>query len=1039
MRILFSVNNFGFLRNFESALRTLAARGHRLHLLAERKDQVSGMTTVERLERSFPELVTHGFAPAARKSALWRPLAGKVRLCLDYWRYLDPRYDDAPSLRARAAGQAPPFASTITRWPLVGTRPAMRVWQALFHAIERALPADDAVMALLRDQQIDLLLVTPLLYFGSTQVEYVRAARALGIPSVLGVGSWDHLTTKGLIHELPDRVLVWNEPQRTEAATLHGIDPARVVVTGAQAYDHWFAAQPGTTRDAFCARVGVPSDRPLLLYLCSSPFITPHEVPSVRRWIAAIRGHADPVLAHASILIRPHPQNAEQWRDFDPSAFEAVGLWPRHGANPVDAEARTEYFDSMFHSVAVVGVNTSALIESGIVGRPVFTVLSDEFAGQQQGTFHFQHLANVNGGLLTIGRTLDEHLTQLAEAVRGDYDAEKSRAFVGAFVRPHGLDVSAGERVAAAIEAEATQRPAPQSAGWSIRARRLMLRPIAALVRRAARPRSGPPRDVTESSTSTRVLFVIASPEYLRYFDSTMRLLVEQGHRVSVAVNSLRERKQARLDQLVDDPRIEVAGVVPERADVWSALARGVRGTMDFVRYLHPTFAEAPLLRARIYRKVLPPVMRPLDRIRSLSERSVTRLLRGLAAVERAIPVSSRVQRFLDTTRADVIVVSPLIDAGSDQVDTVRAAQAQGTPVVAAIASWDNLTNKGHMRVEPDLVTVWNEHQRTEAVTLHGMSADRVTVTGAQLFDRWFERRPSQSRDAFCAMVGLPVDRPIVLFTGSSVFIARSELEVPFVREWIRALRSSGDPILAEAAVLVRPHPFNGHSWIAASFEGLGPVAVYPRGLYTPAAEEARTTFFDSLYHCAAVVGINTSAMIEAAIVRRPVLSIVTPEFSGSQEGTLHFRYLLPENGGFLQIAHSIEAHLPQLAGVLREPEQMRARLDHFVGTFLRPQGEAASSTPLLAAAIVRARTARRQPAADTIGARLLRPLLWPVAAISSWSGSTGSGGLGKRTRRLASRAGSAAGRARKLFAKRAKRARKAVKQLGKDVRLFRA
>src|SRR5256885_14377209 len=91
----------------------------------------------------------------------------------------------------------------------------------------------------------------------------------------------------------------------------------------------------------------------------SSPFITPHEVPFVRRWIEAIRSSADPVLRGAAILIRPHPQNAEQWSDFNASDYEAVGIWPRTGANPVDADARADYFDSMFYSRAVVGVNTS--------------------------------------------------------------------------------------------------------------------------------------------------------------------------------------------------------------------------------------------------------------------------------------------------------------------------------------------------------------------------------------------------------------------------------------------------------------------------------------------------------------------------------------------------------------------------------------------------------------------------------------------------------------------------------------------------------
>src|SRR5690349_205335 len=218
MRLLFSVNNFGFLRNFEPALRAMAARGHVLHLLAERRDQVGGMRTIENLVRDYPERITYGFA-TGRKEELWTPLATQVRLCLDYWRYLDPLYDDSPSLRARAAQLAPRLASTI---PGVQSRSVRRLLQRLFTTIERAMPPGAAVEGVLRAQNPDLLLLTPLLYFGSQQVEYVRAAKAAGIPSVLGVGSWDHLTTKGLIHEVPDRIVVWNEFQRREAIELHG-------------------------------------------------------------------------------------------------------------------------------------------------------------------------------------------------------------------------------------------------------------------------------------------------------------------------------------------------------------------------------------------------------------------------------------------------------------------------------------------------------------------------------------------------------------------------------------------------------------------------------------------------------------------------------------------------------------------------------------------------------------------------------------------------------------------------------------------------
>jgi len=1007
MRVLFSVNNFGFLRNFEPALHELAARGHDIHLLADRKDSVGGTRTIDNLLRVHPDRITFSYAPA-RKQDFWHPLAVQVRLCLDYWRYLDRRYDDSPSLRARAARQAPEFASRLPKVPLIGSRLAMRVWDRVFTAVERTLPAGDIATRILAEHRPDLLLMTPLLYFGSQQVEYVRAAKAAGIPCVLGVGSWDHLTTKGRIHERPHRIVVWNEFQRAEAAELHGIDPGMVSVTGAQAYDHWFLQRPSTTREDFGVKVGVPPDRPLLLYLCSSPFITPYEVGFVRKWIEAVRHAPDPQLRRAAILIRPHPQNAAQWADFDPSVFEAVGIWPRAGANPVDTDARADYYDSMFHSVAMVGINTSALIESGIVGRPVFTVLASEFAGQQEGTLHFKHLTSANGGLLNVATSMPEHLAQLAPVVRGEHDATKSRAFVQAFVRPHGLDTPAAGKFVEVIEATlAAPRPAPVRDSLLQSIGRRLLTPVAALVRARATARKAKRRDPETTGTRPlRLLFVLGGPEYIRYYDSTMKALADRGHHVMVAVNDLQERKHARLE-MVGDERIALLGEFPPRRDRWMPLARAVRGTIDFVRYFHPRFAEAPALRHRMYRKVLPPLLRPLDRIHSMSERSLARLIRFLQAWERAVPISPVIREYLEARRPDAVIVSPLIDAASDQMEVARAAQAAGIPLVAAISSWDNLTNKGHMRIVPDMVTVWNEHQKKEAIDYHGVPADRIAVTGAQLFDRWFGREPSQSRESFCEMVGLPDTRPFVLYTGSSVFIARSEVEVPFVRRWLEGLRTSSDAGLRDAAILIRPHPFNADAWVNADFSDLGPVAIWPRQRYTPAEESARTSFFDSLFYSAAIVGINTSAMIEGAILSRPVLSLLTPEFAGTQEGTLHFHYLLPENGGFLRVAHSLEEHEAQLAEVLRNPALVRQQTERFVGAFLRPHGLDVACTPLLAGAIERAgRETAAAPQRESLATKMFRAFVFPTAMLVQWFSEGGALHMATRSSKKSKKTG---------------------------------
>ena len=480
MKILFSTTHFGFLRNFQSSLRLLAERGHELHLLAARRDTVDGQKIADLLTADHPSITVELLPSSPRR--LWYALATGVRASLDYWRYLDPYWGQATKLRARAADQAPAFAVAVARVPVLGSRAGLAILARVFRAVERLMPPPGEIAELFRRINPDVLLLTPLLYFRSHQVDHVRVARQLGIKSVLGVGSWDHLTTKGLIHEIPDRVLVWNEAQQREAVALHGVPLERILVTGAQAYDHWFTAEPSLDRAAFCRQTGLDSERPILLYLCSSPFIAPREVGFVRRWIGAIRSSTDPRLCTAGLLVRPHPQNAEQWRDVDlASEFDNVALWPKTGVNPIGGVARSDYFDSIYHAEGVVGVNTSAMIESGIIGRPVYSMIGEEFADTQEGTLHFQHLKNVGGGLLHLATELDDHVTQLARLLADEGGGhQRARRFVEAFIRPHGLEVPATPLVVAEIERFAAA-PAltPHTASFAVRLLRAVLVSVA--------------------------------------------------------------------------------------------------------------------------------------------------------------------------------------------------------------------------------------------------------------------------------------------------------------------------------------------------------------------------------------------------------------------------------------------------------------------------------------------------------------------------------------------------------------------------------
>jgi hypothetical protein len=155
--------------------------------------------------------------------------------------------------------------------------------------------------------------------------------------------------------------------------------------------------------------------------------------------------------SQAAVLIRPHPSRAAEWEGVDWRSVQGVTLY---GGNPIDEESRADYFDSLYHSTAVVGLNTSAFIE-GRHCRP-------SGDGDSSGTVPFKpgrhpafrYLTDVGGGLLTTSRSLEEHERQLTVILGGGVGMVLARQaeFVRAFVRPRGLDKAATPILAEAIE-----------------------------------------------------------------------------------------------------------------------------------------------------------------------------------------------------------------------------------------------------------------------------------------------------------------------------------------------------------------------------------------------------------------------------------------------------------------------------------------------------------------------------------------------------------------------------------------------------------
>ena len=104
MRVLFFVDRPGVLRQFASLVTELAARGHDVHLALRSEPDEDQQPQVERLVGASPH-VTSGPAPARDRRDGWRPVAWAVRALGDLARYAQPRYANAPMLRARVTGK----------------------------------------------------------------------------------------------------------------------------------------------------------------------------------------------------------------------------------------------------------------------------------------------------------------------------------------------------------------------------------------------------------------------------------------------------------------------------------------------------------------------------------------------------------------------------------------------------------------------------------------------------------------------------------------------------------------------------------------------------------------------------------------------------------------------------------------------------------------------------------------------------------------------------------------------------------------------
>lgn len=467
MRVLIVLSSSGFFRHFDTVVQHLCDEGHDVKVLtrmANKGDEDEGyQEEMVASVAAYPN-GAYDFALHKRHDALKARIRG-LRAAANYAIYFRDQHN-SPQLGERMAGACPPLLRD-----LVASRGGRRLvstdglWTA-YRELQRRLPADPSLLRQVSAQRPDVVVACPFIYTMSADVEYIRAAQRLGVPTVAAIASWDNLSTKGAFHLLTDSVLVWNDSLACEAELIHAIPRERIVSTGAAKFDAYFELGPTMSRERFCAAVGIDPGRPYLLYLGSSHQVAGNETGFVADLARALQD--DPRTAGVTIVVRPHPLNAAAWAKFE---GEGIRVFPARGQRPDLPRHRDDYLNTLSHAAAATGVNTTAFLEAAIADRPCLSVVSERHRQGQVDRGHFHHL--LAGGFLQVAPDLAGAVEAMAGILDGaDPRRSQRRRFVEQFVRPAGGDRPAGEVMAQAIVDAASSGVRPPQ---PLRSRRLAL------------------------------------------------------------------------------------------------------------------------------------------------------------------------------------------------------------------------------------------------------------------------------------------------------------------------------------------------------------------------------------------------------------------------------------------------------------------------------------------------------------------------------------------------------------------------------------
>ncbi len=158
--------------------------------------------------------------------------------------------------------------------------------------------------------------------------------------------------------------------------------------------------------------------------------------------------------------------------------------------------------------------------------------------------------------------------------------------------------------------------------------------------------------------------------------------------------------------------------------------------------------------------------------------------------------------QMLETGSYDAVVVL-CSNFHIQDIKFMHAAKKFQVPVIAGVASWDNLSSRGLVNPLPQKILVWSKFMQKEAVEWHGFSNEQIAVVGAPLYDAYPKISGQHRRAEILKTLGLDPSRKTIFYGTSHAAFVGDEIDaVRDLANWVNT-----DQLDFPSQLIVRLHP----------------------------------------------------------------------------------------------------------------------------------------------------------------------------------------------------------------------------------------